>query len=69
MPWILYLFEEKLNRVYEGQPLESLEIERLDCKSQVENQFLDYMISLALTDDGFKKLIIKGDFYNTGITE
>ena len=33
IPWVLDQFEDKLNRVYKGQPLESLEIVELDCKS------------------------------------
>ena len=37
MPWILNEVEEKLNKVYKGLPLESLEIFSLDCKSTVAN--------------------------------
>ena len=59
MPWVLHQFEDKLNRVYQGQPLENLEIEGLDSKSQVVNQFFDYMVSLDLAEDSFKKLVIK----------
>ena len=58
MAWILDHFEEKLSRVYQDQPLENLEIVELDCKSQVVNQFFDYMVSLDLADDSFKKLVL-----------
>ena len=54
MPWVLYQFEDKLNKVYQGQPLENFDIRELDCKSQVVNQFFDYMISQDLSDDSFK---------------
>ena len=59
MPWVLHQFEDKLNKVYQGQPLENLELEGLDSKSQVVNQFLDYMVSLDLADNSYKKLVIK----------
>ena len=37
IPWIIDEFEEKINKVYQGQQLESLEIDYLDCKSSVAN--------------------------------
>ena len=37
MPWVLEEVEEKINSVYKGLPLESLEIEGLNCKSTVAN--------------------------------
>ena len=37
MPWILDQFEDKINSVYQGMPLESFEINQLDCKSSVVN--------------------------------
>ena len=37
MPWVLEEFEEKINKVYKGLPLESLSIWKLDCKSTVAN--------------------------------
>ena len=58
MPWILDEVEEKLNKVYQGQQLESLEIHGLDCKSSVANLFLDFMASLDLKNDSFKNLVI-----------
>ena len=58
MPWILDQFEDKINTVYQGQPLESLEVDELDCKSQVVNQFFDFMVSQDLADDSFKKLAL-----------
>ena len=59
MPWILEEVEEKLNKVYHGKPLESIEIEGLECKSFIANQFFDFIASLDLADNSFKKLIIK----------
>ena len=37
MPWIIEEFEEKINKVYQGQQLESLKIVELGCKSSVTN--------------------------------
>ena len=59
MPWIIEEVEEKLNKVYQGKPLESIEIEGLECKSFIANQFFDFIVSLDLADNGLKKLIIK----------
>ena len=58
MPWLLDQFEQKINSVYQGQPLESFEIKELDCKSSVVNQFFDFMVSQDLADESFKKLSI-----------
>ena len=33
MPWILDQFEDKINTAYKGKPLESFEVDELDCKS------------------------------------
>ena len=43
MPWILEEVEDKVEKVCEGQPLESLELVGLDCKSHIANQVLDFM--------------------------
>ena len=48
MPFILNEIEEKINKVIKGLPLVSLEIEELDCKSSVANEFLDFMASQEL---------------------
>ena len=37
MPWILEEVEDKIEKVCEGQPLESLELVELDCKSHIAN--------------------------------
>ena len=60
MTWILDKVEEKINSAYRGVPLESLEIQDLDCKTSVANEFLDLMVSQDLKDDSFKKLILNG---------
>ena len=59
MPWILDQFEDKINTVYAGVPLESFEIVWLDCKTQVVNQFFDFIVSQDLADESFKKLNIE----------
>ena len=56
MAWILEEFEGKINKVYKGEPLESFEIRKLDCKSQVANEVFDVMASQDLADDSLKKL-------------
>ena len=35
--------------------MENLEINGLDCKSSVANEFFDFMMSQDLSDDGLKK--------------
>ena len=58
IPWILEEVEDKMNEVYKGLPLESLEVIELDCNSTVVNLFFDMMASQDLKDDSFEALII-----------
>ena len=59
VPWVIEEVEEKINKVYQGKQLESLEIVGLDCKSNVANETFDLMAGLDLVDESLRKLLLR----------
>ena len=49
MPWAVDLVEDKISRVLQLQdkPLESIQIDRLDCKLEVASELLEYIASAS----------------------
>ena len=56
IPWILDDFEDKMQTVLGIDPLTSINIYRLDCKSVVANEFLDALCCYDMLEYGLDKL-------------
>ena len=58
IPWIIGDFEDKMQAALGVDPLTSLEIKLLKCKSSVANEFLDALCCYDMNEHGIDKLII-----------
>ena len=60
MPWIINDLEDKMQAALGVDPLTSLNISSLNCKSIVANEFLDALCCYEMLDHGIDMLTLNG---------
>ena len=59
MPWIIDDVDDKIQAALGMENLTNLNIEYLNCKSWVANEFLDMLCSYDIPEQGLEKLTFK----------